>query len=454
MASAAFWAARAASRSLVGQCRTVRPLSTSSVNHLPRQGLPRPPPLSSASTSATKLDDVPYKSADDDRVNTKIASSRSEEDVPWFLQDEETIEVAPERPIRSQTSKSPTTSAHLKLPEPLASLHDLLTEGSPSALIARAEDIEGGKDPIAYINAKKYSEDAWADWIVVVQVKSNAGGSVSRVAKDIGAFLKHERPPALDENDYDVDDTLEGSLTSSEQPIDSIEDFLGQLEMKPVKRKNRNLAEHDRRNLTNLNAQNHLDNGVRNWRPYKIISREAQDGMKLLHSSDPEKWNRKELATTFKISVESVRRILSSKWKPSAQVIARQNRRAIAREQEKRAGRSAIMIENAEVDAIREAMLEGNEDVDEDEQEYRLQGEDGNEQSDRYVQQVVYEGLVQSGEDRRHTRGKSSVSRGDGEWCLVDAGWCVVHVMTARARQTYDVEAVASDTRATDMATM
>ena len=58
-----------------------------------------------------------------------------------------------------------------------------------------------------------------------------------------------------------------------------------------------------------------------------------------------------------------------------------------------------------------------------------------------YEHPVRMEGLVSSADlagGRR--RQKSIASRGSGDWCLIDAGWCVVHVMTAKAREHYRLE--------------
>jgi hypothetical protein len=53
------------------------------------------------------------------------------------------------------------------------------------------------------------------------------------------------------------------------------------------------------------------------WSPPRKLSREAMEGLRELHRFDPEKFNTPVLAEKFKISPESVRRILKSKWAPS-----------------------------------------------------------------------------------------------------------------------------------------
>jgi hypothetical protein len=53
------------------------------------------------------------------------------------------------------------------------------------------------------------------------------------------------------------------------------------------------------------------------WSPPRRLSREAMEGLRELHRFDPEKFNTPVLAEKFKISPESVRRILKSNWAPS-----------------------------------------------------------------------------------------------------------------------------------------
>lgn len=53
------------------------------------------------------------------------------------------------------------------------------------------------------------------------------------------------------------------------------------------------------------------------WQPPKKLSREAMDGLRLLHSQNPEIFTTPILADKFRISAEAVRRILKSKWEPT-----------------------------------------------------------------------------------------------------------------------------------------
>lgn len=53
------------------------------------------------------------------------------------------------------------------------------------------------------------------------------------------------------------------------------------------------------------------------WQPPKKLSREAMDGLRLMHSQNPEVFTTPVLAGKFRISPEAVRRILKSKWEPT-----------------------------------------------------------------------------------------------------------------------------------------
>ncbi|UZJ57358.1 hypothetical protein CBS101457_006678 [Exobasidium rhododendri] len=433
---------------------TSRALSTTRAARLPRQNRPRPPPLpSAASTSALPLTELPEEALPI-KQDSVTALSEQVSATPWFLEEEEEIVVHP-----AATPPPPSHSSWAldsSLPEPLLTLHYLLAEGDCSALIARPDEKGGldsmtGKRPVTYIHAKEVNEDAWADWIVVIQVKSNAGGSVSRVAKEVGSFLKHALPPSLQRIRREDESVIaraeaDDALVEGEKPASSIDDFFGE-PTEPLSRKPRQTKAASTTLPSPSTKEPIEEEEKRNWRPYKIISREAQDGLRALHQDDPERWSRQVLAQTFKLSVEGVRRILKSRWRPTGAVIGRQNRRAMERETQKRIDRgwaSRAEEETEEIANIRKEMERDNQDVEEDEQEYKLEGEQDSEERTKFTQPVFYEGLVDAGDDLKKGRGKSAARRGDGEWCLVDAGWCVVHVMTAQARTTYDVESFAT----------
>ncbi|KAG8957261.1 Required for respiratory growth protein 9 mitochondrial [Tulasnella sp. 419] len=52
------------------------------------------------------------------------------------------------------------------------------------------------------------------------------------------------------------------------------------------------------------------------WNPTRKLSREAMDGIRMMHAHDPFVHNTAALAHHFEISPEAVRRILKSRWRP------------------------------------------------------------------------------------------------------------------------------------------
>ena len=156
------------------------------------------------------------------------------------------------------------------------------------------------------------------------------------------------------------------------------------------------------------------------------LSHEAQHGLRLLHESNPDRFNIATLARRFRISPESVRRILRSRWQATPEAVARQNRRAHALEATRFDDREA-----AEIAALRGVSIETEPP--------RVAS--GSVTSGAHDQPVRFEGLVSSADlAAGRQRQKSIASRGSGDWCLVDAGWCVVHVMTHEARERYHIE--------------
>ena len=58
--------------------------------------------------------------------------------------------------------------------------------------------------------------------------------------------------------------------------------------------------------------------GEAGWKPRKKLSPDALDGIRMLHAHDPEKNSTAALAAHYQISPEAIRRILKSKWRPTA----------------------------------------------------------------------------------------------------------------------------------------
>ncbi|GBE88743.1 hypothetical protein BKA93DRAFT_729375 [Sparassis latifolia] len=59
------------------------------------------------------------------------------------------------------------------------------------------------------------------------------------------------------------------------------------------------------------------------WAPPRKLSRDAMDGLRSLHATDPELFTTPVLAERFCISPEAVRRVLKSKWTPTREQRAR-----------------------------------------------------------------------------------------------------------------------------------
>lgn len=69
------------------------------------------------------------------------------------------------------------------------------------------------------------------------------------------------------------------------------------------------------------------------WSPPHKLSRQAMDGLRVLHAHDPEKFSTPKLAERFRISPEAVRRILRGQWEPTPEQRARLLRREMREKQ-------------------------------------------------------------------------------------------------------------------------
>jgi len=69
------------------------------------------------------------------------------------------------------------------------------------------------------------------------------------------------------------------------------------------------------------------------WSPPHKLSRQAMDGLRVLHAHDPETFSTPLLAERFRVSPEAIRRILRSKWEPSPDQRARLLRRELKEKQ-------------------------------------------------------------------------------------------------------------------------
>ncbi|OAX83680.1 hypothetical protein ACJ72_01945 [Emergomyces africanus] len=63
------------------------------------------------------------------------------------------------------------------------------------------------------------------------------------------------------------------------------------------------------------------------WNPRKRLHPDTLDTIRHLHQQDPAKYSTPVLAQEYKVSPEAIRRILKSKWQPSAEVAAERRER-------------------------------------------------------------------------------------------------------------------------------
>lgn len=71
--------------------------------------------------------------------------------------------------------------------------------------------------------------------------------------------------------------------------------------------------------------------GAEGWAPNKRLSPDSLEGIRALHSSDPETYDTATLSQHFQITPEAIRRILKSKWKPQPEEIEKRMERWEAR---------------------------------------------------------------------------------------------------------------------------
>ncbi len=67
------------------------------------------------------------------------------------------------------------------------------------------------------------------------------------------------------------------------------------------------------------------------WRPHKRLSPDALDGIRALHQQYPDMFTTEVLAMRFEVSPEAIRRILKSKWRPTADEEERRRERWFSR---------------------------------------------------------------------------------------------------------------------------
>ncbi|TGZ79281.1 hypothetical protein EX30DRAFT_115591 [Ascodesmis nigricans] len=71
--------------------------------------------------------------------------------------------------------------------------------------------------------------------------------------------------------------------------------------------------------------------GGERWDPKKKLSPEALEGIRALHAQDSERFSTPNLARHFEVSPEAIKRILKSKWKPTAEEAVKRDLRWLNR---------------------------------------------------------------------------------------------------------------------------
>lgn len=479
---------------VIARSNAVREIHASGCASLPR---------SRGHQRSHNVDDSTFKhsSEREDSLQQPDSSSSSAvrtDDLPWFLQDSGTIEVTRPTPPRQTIPQASeplrqVEEHHLPpgLPNSLRMLHSHITLGPAAGLLHQPSFLDADSEGqgsssttadesissrIKFIPARLLGgSSSWCDWIVVITVRENHGGQTNaRVAEEVAEVLRRTGPPSLHESDRvpsALDDLL-GPGASSSTPSDLLFDsngssskqaslHAGQVDgsdsASPARRPPA-WALH-REALREKFASSDL--GTASWRPNKILSRETQSGLRLLHATDPDKWTVPALSSQFKVSPESIRRILRAnpeRWGGDSKEAGHGTNRNGVPER--------WLKEEEEIERLRGLIARDQEDSAEaDESKPTSEqvsfpnstGDDSRPSQPFSLRSlgkprhpVRLEGLPatsSSATRRRAARGKSSAKDLDGldggssgEWVLVDAGWCVVHVMTPKARSRYDVE--------------
>lgn len=410
-------------------------------------------------------------------------------DIPWFLQDQALIEVT--RPVAERASLSEVASTvpnltpytDINLPLPLRILHAHIVTGPTAGLLHRASFLDEddcsttastSAQPVRFIPARSLAgSTSWCDWVVIVTVRENNGGQANaRVAEEAAEVLRRMGPPRDEDMSQQQEVRLDDLLGPGAR-LSGARDPYGPASkaerLQLISRRNQSNASQEecddgslpsttpwalhRQALRHKFADSKF--GTAAWRPNKILSRETQSGLRLLHSTDPQKWSVTTLSAQFKVSPEAIRRILRAnpeRWGGDSKEAGRGSKLSSDSESWRR--------EDAEIERLR-GLVERDQARDED-QEAVIGDDDPSKVVAAPVSSPVdvrslgkphhpvrFEGLPASSSPasrRRSARalGSSMAEEGKdcsgGEWVLVDAGWCVVHVMTPKARLRYDLE--------------
>ncbi|KAI3484895.1 hypothetical protein L1887_51949 [Cichorium endivia] len=384
-----------------------RLLSSSAARNLPRQ-LPR-----RAAPEQQQYEDERDQAEAITPSNVSDELSGTDPAIPWFLQTE-TVD-PPAEPLTEESTSEPVDTAasnafsyiplqpKVEVPRAVAALKAHLVGGPSANLIARPSQEQDQLTPITLIHPASLSRDPSADaygdndWIVVVQVKSSAAGSGAACRS--GHRQVPQAPPSARNGSPTRPRRVPrpwslGSPLPSHHPTNPHPPPASASSSSATPRpKGMSRIEHELGKslpdwaVHRIALQKKFPDG---WRPPKILSREAQEGIRLLHASDPDQFDVVELSQRFRVGVESIRRILRSKWAITGEARSRQDRRAAERAAERETS------ELAEIRRLQEAELVGDDESPEIETDEFADEMPDDEEG---IQPVRYEGLVMSAAD-------------------------------------------------------
>lgn len=168
-------------------------------------------------------------------------------------------------------------------------------KGKPRARLARRQRREAiGIYRLAASERKERETEVARVETVLDKIESFDGPSVAREArmKPLDKFKKNKGIEKRGEQD----DTLNKS--------------------QDLKRDRKPLSKKKERWQIQKSALEHKF-GDSGWQPRKRLSPDTLEGIRALHASDPVLYSTDALAENFKVSPESIRRILKAKWKPN-----------------------------------------------------------------------------------------------------------------------------------------
>ena len=220
-------------------------------------------------------------------------------------------------PFSGRSGRKAATSRSLAPPQPLRNVPPRSREPEIELLMGERKELEGldlhafneQVNPPAGVRISVDDTDAEGN---VAPIESNGSHANSsnigrergeRKQNSSGGFLKLGSP----QTDYQVDrrESDKGSTASMTRSSAAQKKLQKATTMQSPREpwQIQKAALHDK-------LQSHA------WSPHKKLSPAALDGIRALHAEHPDHFTTSVLAKHFKVSVEAIRRILKSKWRP------------------------------------------------------------------------------------------------------------------------------------------